>query len=136
MLRPDYKTFNSCFTGNMNISVEDPVSYEQLRAMPWLNPVRELSTETLLQRIRGYMLHVMSESRERCRLEDVKLECKEGDPGSWMMMVVLQKGREADLEPLVSEVLETSLASPKTATGTHICWVHSWSAGIRKTWCK
>lgn len=114
MLRPDYKTFNSCFTGNMNISVEDPVSYEQLRAMPWLNPVRELSTETLLQRIRGYMLHVMSESRERCRLEDVKLECKEGDPGRWMMMVLL-RGREADLEPLVSEVLETSLAFPQNS---------------------
>ena len=96
----------------MNMIVEDPVSYEQLLSSPWLNLVRGFSSDAILQEICGYMLRVMAKNQERGGLEDVQQECKLGNPGRWMMMIVLRR-READLQPLVFDVLEKSLAFPQ-----------------------
>lgn len=91
------------------MSLEDPVSYEELLRMPWLDTVQYLSTDTLLQCTQGCLLYVMSENRDRYELVEVHHDCTHDNVGRCLTMVVL-RGHKDSLNRIVFEVLEVSLA--------------------------
>ena len=112
---------------NWNVIRDKPVTFEQLFVSSSMDTVRSVPCWQLLQHATSYCLVIMRESRgsqhdcgsdlgsgnlfhgPRTLFEQVRQESREGEPGNWLMMLMI-RSQEGNLSDLVDYVLNRSVA--------------------------